>query len=149
MVDLPESDEPAAAPDAFARTVIGRRLYKLASARFESGETAIAWCRVWVSRDGRGSGVVAARHRDFAVVTDRRLMLWSCGFFTRRPRRRVLTDRRDDLTVTDIGHTPRHRLRVRAFARKPLRFDFGHDARSRAVVDELLGPEAAPQEEQS
>ena len=99
MVDLPESAEPAPAPDAFAGTAIGRRLYKLASTRFEPGESAIAWCRVWVSRDGRGSSVVAARHRDFAVVTDRRLMLWSCGFFTRRPRRRVLTDRRDDLTV--------------------------------------------------
>ena len=58
-----------------------------------------------MSRDGRASSVVAARHRDFVVVTDRRVMLWSCGFFTRRPRRRVLTDRRDDLMIVDIGST--------------------------------------------
>jgi hypothetical protein len=138
MFDEPARPEPASPPDAFAGTVIGRRLYRVVSARFETGETAIAWSRAWVSRDGRASSVIAARHRDFVVVTDRRVMLWSCGFFTRRPRRRVLTDRRDDLRVVDIGSHPRRRLRVRAFARKPLRFEFGSDARSRAVVDELL-----------
>lgn len=113
---------------SFDKGHIARRLHKLATARLESDEQLVTWERAWVSRDGPYSGVFGARTRDFAVLTDRRLMLWSTGFFTRNPRRRVLTDRLDDLAVEDIGRTPRRRLRVRASARRPLRFEFGRRA---------------------
>ena len=54
---------------------------------------------------------LAARWRDVVVVTDRRLLLFSVGHFTRRPRRRVLADRLDELTVDDVGTHPGARLR--------------------------------------
>jgi hypothetical protein len=126
----PEPSASAGEPagKSFDKGHIARRLHKLAAARLETNEELVTWERTWVSRDGRYSGVFGARTRDFAVLTDRRLMLWSTGFFTRGPRRRVLTDRLDDLTVEDFGRTPLRMLRVRAFARRPLRFEFSRRA---------------------
>jgi hypothetical protein len=126
----PEAPAPGGMPPgkSFDKGRIARRLHKLATARLEGNEQLLTWERAWISRDGRYSSVFAARTRDFAVLTDRRLMLWSTGFFTRGPRRRVLTDRLDDLTVEDVGGTPLRMLRVRAFARRPLRFEFGRRA---------------------
>ena len=126
----PETPAPVGSSSgkSFDNGRIGRRLRKLAIARLEGDERLLTWDRAWISRDGRYSTAFAARTRDFAVLTDRRLMLWSTGFFTRGPRRRVLTDRLDDLTVEDIGGTPLRMLRVRAFARRPLRFEFSRRA---------------------
>jgi hypothetical protein len=126
----PETPLPGGNPSgkSFDKGRSGRRLQKLAGARLEGSEELVTWERAWVSRDGKYSGVFGARTRDFAVLTDRRLMLWSTGFFTRAPRRRVLPDRLDDLIVEDIGRTPLRMLRVRAVARRPLRFEFGRHA---------------------
>jgi hypothetical protein len=120
------------------RGLAARRLRELATPRLEGGEELLAWTRVWVSRDGKVAGVLAARTRDFAVLTNHRLMLWSIGFFTRRPRRRVLTDRLTDLTVDDIGRVPYRCLRVRAFARRALRFEFGRRPPAHAFAVQLV-----------
>lgn len=140
MLDPRDSgSEPRDSPDGGLgdRGHAARRLRQLAAARLEGGEELLGWTRVWVSRDGRFAGVLGARTRDFAVLTNHRLMLWSIGFFTRRARRRVLTDRLSDLTVDDIGRVPYRRLRVRAFARPALRFEFGRREPARAFAVEL------------
>jgi hypothetical protein len=133
-------------PASFQSGHIARRLHALATARLETGEELSCWCRAWVSRDGRLSGVFGARTRDFAVLTDRRLMLWSTGFFTRLPKRRVLTDRLDDHTIENIGRRPNRSLRIRAFARRPLRFEFSSRPAAQEFVSLLVeraGPKAA------
>jgi hypothetical protein len=130
-------------PASFESGHIARRLHTLATARLETGEELSCWCRAWVSRDGRLAGVFGARTRDFAVLTDRRLMLWSTGFFTRLPKRRVLTDRLDNLTIEDIGRRPNRSLRIRAFARRPLRFEFSRRPTAQEFVS-LLVERTAP-----
>jgi len=115
------------------------RIRALAAPALHAGEEIVGWTRAWVSIDGRFNVVLAARTRDFVVCTSERLLLWSSGFFTRRPRRQVFDEAREHLEVTDIGDEPGRRLRVTARQRKPLRFEFGDDDRSRAVVDALLG----------
>lgn len=102
-----------------------RRLRKAAGARLESTEEILAWCVAWVSRDRRLHRLLAARTRDFAVLTDRRLLLFSSGFFTHRPRRRVLADRLDEAVVTDRGSRPGRCLRLEAPAHRPLRIELG------------------------
>jgi hypothetical protein len=83
--------------------------------------------------------VFAARHRDFVVLTNHRLLLWSCGFFSRRPRRKVFDERLGRLAVEPIGGRGARRLRIRAVSRRPLRFDFGSDADGREIAAALLG----------
>ena len=92
-------------------------------------EHPIAWARAWTSRDGRWNWLLAARHRDFVVLTDHRLLLYSCGFFTRRPRRCVFDEMLHGLEVDAIGSThaaPTH-LRLSGWRGRPLRLDFGRD----------------------
>src|SRR5689334_143685 len=72
--------------------------------RLEPGEAIVATARVWSARPSR-LPVLAARFRDDVVVTNRRLMVWECGWWTRRPRRRVLSDRLSDLEVTGTTST--------------------------------------------
>ena len=62
----------------------------------------ICWCRLWHSRASRFQRL-AARYRDIGVLTDRQLMLFEVGMFSRLPRRRVLVDRLDELTVEDVS----------------------------------------------
>lgn len=102
-----------------------RRLRKAAGARLESTEEILAWCVAWVSRDRRLHRLLAARTRDFAVLTDRRLLLFSSGFFTHRPRRRVLADRLDETVVSDRGSRPGRCLRIEAPGHRPLRIEVG------------------------
>jgi hypothetical protein len=106
-----------------------QRLSKLVDARLEPGESFVAWSRAWVSRHGRFHWLLAARNRDFAVVTDRRLMLWSAGFFTRSPRRRVLAERLDELVIESIGHDPGRRLACRKPGRRALLLELGKGSR--------------------
>jgi len=133
-----ESPDPAP-PDLFGTKRSGRRLRDLTLARLEPGEEVVATNRVWLSRDGRFNPLLAARTPCFAVVTKRRVMCWSVGFFSRRPRHRVLTDRLDDLRVVPIGKGshPLSRLRVQAFARKPVRFDFRRSESAEAFAQTL------------
>lgn len=115
-----------------------RRLRKDSRSRFETGEEIAAWCRVWVSRDRPLHLMLASRHRDFAVVTDRRLLLFSAGFFTRRPRRRVLADRLDGITVTPAGRRPGRCLKVEASGHDALLIELSGSDRSLRFADALL-----------
>lgn len=103
------------------------RLRSLAAKRLESSESIVATCRVWYSRPLRVP-ILAARYRDFVVLTDRRLMMYSAGWLTRLPRRRVLADRLADLTVT-VVKTDRAIVLAHP-GHPPMRLDFGTDAAS-------------------
>jgi hypothetical protein len=141
MLDQPDAHPPAGS----ASTRSGRRLQRLVTSRVETGEDLVTWTRAWVSRDGQFNAIVAARSRDFVVLTTRRLMIWSTGFFTRLPRRRVLTERLNEVTVEPIGESGR-RLRVRAFRRSALRIEVGSDEQSHTFVRELTDRTRAAKE---
>ena len=133
--------EPPA--DPFGRNGTGRRLAELVRRRPD--EHAIAWTRAWTSRDGRWNWLLAARHRDFVVLTDRRLLLYSCGFFTRRPRRCVFDEPLRGLNVDDIGGRGARltHLRLSGWRGRPLRVDFGRHAASRDLAAALVGQAGA------
>ena len=80
-----------------------RRLHEIAKKRLEPGEEILGTCRVWYSRPAVHHWA-AARFRDYVVLTDRRLLMYSAGWLTRQPRRRVLADRLDDLILNE-GHS--------------------------------------------
>jgi hypothetical protein len=138
---MPDSLIPDSLIVEFDRNRSGRQLRLAADPDLEDDEVPVAWTRAWVSREGKYNVLLAARHRDFVMVSSGRLLLFSCGFFTRRPKRMVFNARRELLEVDDIGRRPGRRLRVTGFRKKALRFDFGHDAASRDVVGTLLGAE--------
>jgi hypothetical protein len=119
-----------------SREATERRLRADGLARLEPDEQIVAWCRAWVSRAGHLQKL-AARWRDVAVVTDRRLLLFSVGHFTRRPRRRILADRLDELTVADVGARPGRGLRCSRPGRPPMLLELGNDAWSRKFGLEL------------
>jgi hypothetical protein len=135
-----------------------QRLRQLVDARLEPGESFVAWSRAWVSRYGKFHWLLAARNRDFAVLTDRRLMLWSAGFFTRSPRRRVLAERLDELIVESMGRDPGRRMACRKAGRQPLLLELGKGsqpdrfsielrdrvAEARRLAALPAAPEAAP-----
>ncbi len=103
--------------------------------RLEPGETVTAWCRVWYSRPVRLQWA-SARFRDFAVLTDRRLMMYSAGWLTRRPRRRVLADRLDDLMVASQRDTTA--LYVTHPSHPAMVLEFGKDDTSQRIATTLL-----------
>lgn len=119
MTPSPQPD----VPESFTATRAGRRLLRAVEGRLPADDRLLAWTRAWVSHDGPAQ-VLAARSRDFVVLTDRTLMCWSTGFLTRRPRRRVLFERLEGCAVEPVGRRPDRSLRVRAVGRRPLRFDF-------------------------
>jgi len=82
--------------------------------------------------------LLASRHRDFVVVTDRRFLLVSTGFFTRRPRRRVHADRIDGITVAGAGRRPGRCLRVESPSHAPLLLQLGGSARADGIIDALI-----------
>jgi hypothetical protein len=119
-----------------SREATDRRLRAGGFARLEPDEQIVAWCRAWVSRVARFQRF-APRWRDVAVVTDRRLLLFGVGHFTRRPRRRVLADRLDELAVADVGVHAGRGLRCSRPGRSPMLVELGSDAWSRKVGQEL------------
>lgn len=119
-----------------SREATERRLRADGLARLEADEAIVVWCRAWVSRAGHFQKL-APRWRDIAVVTDRRLLLFSVGHFTRRPHRRVLADRLDELTIDDVGAHPGRGLRASRPGRPPMLFEFDADAWSRKVGQEV------------
>lgn len=119
-----------------SREATERRLRDHAISRLEPDEEIIVWCRAWVSKAGRLQRL-APRWRDVAVVTDRRLLLFGVGHFTRRPRRRVLADRLDELSLSDVGTRPGRGLRCSRPGRAPMLLELGNDPWSRRFVQEL------------
>jgi hypothetical protein len=114
---------------------IGSRLQRLVGA----DESMVAWTQGWVSREVRLHRLLAARTLDFAVVTDRSLVLFSTGFFTRRPRRRVYEARFERIFVVD-DTVPRGRRRLRVTSRdaKPLWFELDASARATTFANEVM-----------
>jgi len=133
-------------PDPFGEGRAARRLRAAAEKRLEKGEELVCWARAWVSIDGPLNVVFAARTRDYAVLTTRRLMLWSTGFLTRHPRRRVLADRLDEITVERVPPLPGRRLRITSAGHRPLRLELGRSAAHERFVEELLARTEAPTE---
>jgi hypothetical protein len=132
-----------------SREATDRQLHAAGFARLEAGETIVVWCRAWVSKAGRLQRL-APRWRDIAVITDRRLLLFGVGHFTRRPHRRVLADRLDELTVADVGTHPGHGLCCTRPGRDPMLLELGGDPWSRRFVQELqdrAGKDPAPVED--
>jgi hypothetical protein len=103
----------------------------------------IAWSRAWISRYMRFRWLLSARNRDYAVVTDRRLMLWSAGFFTRRPRRRVLADRLDEIVVESTSRDPGRQMSCSRAGRRALLIELGKDDRADKFSIELRDRAAA------
>jgi hypothetical protein len=127
-------DQPAATPRP--RSKRERRLRALVRAVGEPGDELVAWTRVWVSRDGRLHGL-AARTLDHAVVTRLELLLFSTGFFSRRPRRLVYARPLRELTVVPLeGRGPAVRI-VRPGDR-PLRLEGARSAQGDHFRAELL-----------
>jgi len=131
-----------------SREATERRLRAPGFARLEIDEVIVTWCRAWVSKAGRFQRF-APRWRDVAVVTDRRLLLFGVGHFTRRPRRRVLADRLDELALGDIGTRPGRGLRCTRPGRADMLLELGGDEWSRNFVQELqdrvkLAPSGEP-----
>jgi hypothetical protein len=128
-----------------SREATERRLHDNAMARLEPDEKIVVWCRAWVSKVGRLQRL-APRWRDVAVVTDRRLLLFGVGHFTRRPRRRVLADRLDELTLADVGTHPGRGLRCSRPGRGPMLLEIGTDPWSRRLAQELQARAGNPPE---
>lgn len=104
------------------------RVRRAAAARLEPDETIVAWTRAWYSRVRRVQRL-AARYRDIAVLTDRRLLMFEVGHFTRRPRRRVLADRLDELTVEDVSAArDGSRVRFAKAGHRPMLLELGAGA---------------------
>jgi hypothetical protein len=119
-----------------SRAATERRLRAPGFARLEADEDIVTWCRAWVSKAGHLQRL-APRWRDIAVVTDRRMLLFGVGHFTRRPRRRVLADRLDELALADIGAVPGRGLRCTRPGRPPMLLELGRDPWSRRFAQEL------------
>ena len=123
--------------------------------RLEPGESITVTARVWTARPTRFPAL-AARYRDDVVITDRRIMVWECGWWTRRARRRVLADRLDEIRVTDATSSSRAktdgtvtRVRVDHEGRPPVVLDIRPDPAGRRLAAALLdagarGPAPAP-----
>jgi len=95
----------------------------------------VAITRCWVSRDSERH-LFAGRFLDFAVLTPEHLVLCSMGFFTRRPRRRVLREPLNRLVVLPRGPQART-LRIVGDFKHPLRFELRNNANGRAFSAEL------------
>jgi hypothetical protein len=114
-----------------------QRLQRAVQARLEPDEHLVAWTPAWVSRYRRFHYLLALRNRDFAVVTDRRLMLWSTGFFTRHPKRRVLAERLDEVSIETTSRDPGRRMACTRTGRPPLLLELGKDPQSDRFSIEL------------
>jgi hypothetical protein len=85
---------------------VTQRLQNIASGRI------VDWTRGWVSREGRLHTLLAARTRDFVVLTDSDLELITTGFFSRHPRRCVFSSKLNETRLTSELIGSGRRLRV-------------------------------------
>jgi hypothetical protein len=120
------------APHISTVSYVERRLQEMLPS-----EQIVAWGRAWVWRDGRLAGVFASRTLDFTVLTEEHLYLFSTGFFTRRPRRRVYAISHDRLQVDEAPAKRRRRLRLRAHEHRPLMLEMRGTPRNGAFADAL------------
>ena len=125
------------APQTSTVSFVERRL----QGKLPADEPIVAWGRAWVSRDGRMSFIFAARTLDFAVLTDDHLYLYSTGFFTRCPRRRVYAMGLDRLHVDECKAKGGLRLRIWAPEHRPLLLEMRATPRNRAFLTELFAVE--------
>lgn len=103
------------------------------------GDTpVVASGRAWVSRAGRLNKAVAARTLDFVVCTEHDLVLFSTGFFTRRPRRRVYTSSFDRLRVSVRKAKRGRELVVSSLDHRALVFQMRKSPRNDALVHALV-----------
>jgi len=96
----------------------------------------VAITRCWVSRDS-SLHLFASRFLDFAVLTPEHLILCSTGFFTRRPRRRVLREPLNRLVILPRGPEPARTLRIVGDFSHPLLFELRNNVNSRTFAREL------------
>jgi hypothetical protein len=127
-------DQPAATPRQ--RSKRERRLRALVRAVGEPGDELVAWTRLWVSRDGR-MHPWAARTLDHAVVTRLELLLFSTGFFSRRPRRLVYARPLRELTVVPLERRG-PALRIVRPGDRPLRLEGARGAQGEHFRAALL-----------
>jgi hypothetical protein len=143
-MDQPTPDQPTpepaprpSAPLTPPQTREGRvqsRLQRLVGA----DDAVVAWARGWVSRERRLHRLLAARTFDFAVLTDHNLFLFSTGFFTRRPRRRVYASRLDLINVSDRVVPRGRRLRITSRNADPLWLELRVSDRVTLFADALV-----------
>lgn len=147
-MDQPTPDRPAAVappesestPDPTVIPVSARdgRITSRLQALVGPEEPIVAWARGWVSRESRLHRLLAARTFDFAAMTDHDLVMFSTGFFTRRPRRRVYASSLERIRVAD-DHRPRgRRLRISSRAHRPLWIELNAGPRATAFADALV-----------
>jgi hypothetical protein len=103
-----------------------------------------AWARAWVSRAGRMHAVFAARNLDFAVLTSDRLFLFSTGFFSRHPRRRVYDVALDRLHVERQQVKRGLQLRLWSRDHRALLLDLRPSAQNVAFVEALVARTTRP-----
>ena len=142
-----EDPEPGAAtaehPDAPGRADPGSisrteaRLRKLAGRKEPYAGPIVALARGWVSRDG-SLHMFASRFLDFAVLTPDHLVLCSTGFFSRRPRRRVLREPLGRLEVVALGTAPIRAVRVVGTFSRAIRIELPSSRAGYTFARELL-----------
>jgi len=132
-------------PPPTAATAASRRAERRLRSKLPDGEAIVAWSQGWVSRDGR-LRMVAARTLDYVVVTDRRLYLFTTGFFTRRPRRCVYAQSLARLRAAERPAGRGRHLRLESPDHRPLLIDLRRRARSDTLADEVLARTRADQE---
>ena len=94
-----------------------------------------AWGRAWVSTEGPLPRLLTARTLDHVVLTDDHLILYSTGFFSRLPRRRVYSGRLAHLIVA--GRGPRT-IAVWTKGRRPLRLEFLRSAEGARTAETIV-----------
>jgi hypothetical protein len=113
---------------------VERRLQSLLA----TNDPIVAWTRGWVSREVRLHRLLAARTYDFAVLTNIELFLFSTGFFTRRPRRRVYTSPLSRVHVANHDVPRGRRLRISSRNAHPLWIELRTSDRATTFADELV-----------
>ena len=84
--------------DAVARSD-DRRLETLIAPRLADGEEIVAVARGWVSRPGPWQPVFGLRVRHVVVATNRRVILCSVNYWTRRPNRATYVVKYGDVVL--------------------------------------------------
>jgi hypothetical protein len=128
------SSQPVPEPSATAVPRAERRLRR----KLRDDEPLVAWGRAWVSREGRMHTLFAARTLDFVVLTDDSLIVFSTGFFSRRPRRRVYREPLDRLFASERRARRGRRIAIWTKGRRPLLLEMRDRPRNDEVADRLL-----------